>query len=63
MATTDTAKLKDDCLKALHCLYIAVEKSTADDVNRKVKAYVEELEMRCGIRTAIPGPNGKLGIA
>jgi len=63
METTDTAKLRNDCFKALHCLYIAVEKSTADDVSRKVKAYVEELEKRCGIQTAIPGPNGKLGIA
>jgi len=36
--------LRDNCFKALKCLYIAVEESVADDVNAKVKAYIESLE-------------------
>lgn len=33
-----------DCFKALACLYIAVDKTVADDVNAKVRAYISELE-------------------
>jgi len=36
-------ELKNDCMKALKCLYIAVESSIADDVNVKVKAYIDAL--------------------
>ncbi len=35
--------LRDNCFKALNCLYIAAEKSIADDVNIKVKAYIDTL--------------------
>lgn len=37
-------ELRRDCFNALHCLYIVVEKDIADDVNSKVKAYIEALE-------------------
>lgn len=30
-------------MKALNCLYIAVEKDIADDINAKVRAYINEL--------------------
>jgi len=36
-------ELKNDCMKALRCLYIAVESPIADDVNAKVKAYIDAL--------------------
>lgn len=31
-------------MKALKCLYLATNKEVADDVNRKVKAYIDALE-------------------
>lgn len=40
----DMKELKSECFKSLFCLYIATEKSTADDVNLKVKAYIGALE-------------------
>ena len=36
--------LKDEAYKALYCLYLATNTSVADDVNAKVKAYIEALE-------------------
>lgn len=36
--------LKHECLMALKCLYISVDKSIADDVNKKVMRYITELE-------------------
>jgi hypothetical protein len=39
-----TPELKDNCYKALQCLYIAVDASIADDVNIKVKDYVARLQ-------------------
>jgi len=35
---------RDEALKALQCLYIAVDQSVADDVNNKVKNYISLLE-------------------
>lgn len=34
-------EIKNECFKALTCLYIAVDESIADDVNKKVKLYIE----------------------
>ncbi len=39
-------QIRANCFKALHCLYIAVDVSIADDVNSKVKAYITALENR-----------------
>ena len=36
--------LRHDCMSALTCLYLAVDKRIADDVNSKVRAYVRALE-------------------
>ena len=36
--------LKENAYKALLCLYIAVDKHVADDVNEKVKSYLTALE-------------------
>lgn len=36
--------LKNECDKALHCLFIAVPEDVARDVNRKVQAYIKALE-------------------
>ena len=43
-------QLRDECHKALRCLYIAVDVPVADDVNAKVKAYITELERSASIR-------------
>jgi hypothetical protein len=37
-------KLEKDAYAALNCLYIAVDKEIADDVNEKVKAYINKLK-------------------
>ena len=36
--------LKDEALKSLVCLYIAVDSDIANDVNQRVKAYFAQLE-------------------
>ena len=36
--------LKDECYKALRCLYITVDEVVAKDANEKIRAYIEELE-------------------
>ena len=38
------ARLREDCMRALSCLFIAVEESVAKDVGEKVRAYVSALE-------------------
>ncbi len=43
-AETQRATLRKDALRALGCLYIAVEKDVADDVNKAVRAYIATLE-------------------
>ena len=43
---TSKSKLRENCFSALTCLYLAVDKQIADDVNEKVKAYIRELELR-----------------
>ena len=35
---------KEEMLKALNCLYIAVDESIADDVKARVMSYVNEIE-------------------
>lgn len=47
--TTPTNQLSEspelnECLKALHCLYIAVDESVAKSVNDKVRAYIDQLQ-------------------
>lgn len=37
-------QLRDEALKALYCLYIAVPEDVAKDVNTKVKTYIASLE-------------------
>ena len=37
-------KSKHECLMALKCLYISVDKSIASEVNEKVMRYIAELE-------------------
>lgn len=44
MSTTELTKLRAECGNALHCLYIAVEQSVAEDVNEKVWSYIWALE-------------------
>ena len=41
---SDLSNLKNECNKALKCLYIAVDEQIAQDVNIKVKRYIEALE-------------------
>lgn len=40
--------MKEEMLKALKCLYIAVQEDIAKDVETKVMNYVKHLEERCG---------------
>ena len=35
---------KNDCYKALQCLFLVVDEKVAQDVNDKVRAYINELE-------------------
>ena len=42
----DMNKLKNEAVRALNALYIAVEEDVARDVNEKVKAYILELESK-----------------
>ena len=35
---------RDDCMKALQCIYLEAVKPVADDLNFKVKSYIELLE-------------------
>ena len=44
MTPKDIEELKADCSKALTCLYLATADDVADDLNKKVKAYIEYLE-------------------
>jgi hypothetical protein len=37
-------ELRTEAFKSLTCLYIAAPAYAADDVNRKVKAYIDALE-------------------
>jgi hypothetical protein len=39
-------ELRHECMKCLLCLYLAADKSVADDVNKKVKEYINYLETR-----------------
>jgi hypothetical protein len=49
-------RLGSECQRALACLHIAVEEDAAFDVNRKVGAYLDELERWCGAdRSAMRG--------
>ena len=42
----ETPTTKDNCLKALECLYVAVDASVATDVKRSVLNFTEELEQQ-----------------
>lgn len=42
--THPSTKLRNDALKALDCLFIAVPEDVATDVNQKVKTYISHLE-------------------
>ncbi len=44
MGNTKELTKKEECLKALQCLYIAVGEPVANDVKRKVLDALEELE-------------------
>lgn len=44
MTPEEIEELKTNCYKALTCLYLATADDVADDVNKKVKAYIECLE-------------------
>lgn len=37
-------KKKDDCYKALACLYISIPEGVANDINQKIRVYISELE-------------------
>lgn len=37
-------KLKKDCSNALRCLYLEAHPDVAENINKKVKGYIEELE-------------------
>lgn len=43
--TSEEITEKNNCYKALSCLYIAVQENIADDVNLKVRAYISRLEL------------------
>lgn len=42
--STDLLAAKKTMIRALRCLYVAVEKDVADDVAAKVRAYTDMLE-------------------
>jgi len=44
----DLEQLRTEAFKALTCLYISVPSVVADDVNQKVKAYIDALEEKLG---------------
>ena len=50
ISTPLLGQLRDECHKALRCLYIAVDVPVADEVSTKVKAYITELERSASIR-------------
>lgn len=39
-------EIKNECYKALGCLYIAVPEEVADGVNKKVKLHIDALEAK-----------------
>jgi len=45
------AEKRKEMMKSLNCLYLAVEESIADDVNKNVKDYVNELETLQKLKT------------
>lgn len=57
--TPQEETLRDDCMKSLTCLYLATEKSIADDVNNKVKAYINQLKSPALRATPEPGEQAK----
>lgn len=42
----DIAVLRADCIKALTCLYVAVDEAVATDVEMRVGRYVRALELQ-----------------
>ena len=62
--SAETQELERECMKALQCLYIAVEADVAADVNTKVRAYIDTLAAEharvCGERDEYRSFNDKL---
>lgn len=64
LPTPEPDSLEDWAMKSLSCLYIAVEASIADDVNQRVKAYINQLKREkreLASRPAPPAPEREFG--